>query len=140
MWCKLWRAPLALQRFHIIAAILDGEPINVGELIVNNIYMFASGSKKVVPHLSIICWLCEEAECDHFANDLSAPMMKPLNDTYMDTFVKDYHERLHNIQVEEAAADQPQPQHQPPPQQQQFAQGAVTRVPMHLFTLCRWTT
>jgi len=113
---------IPLPRLHFIAAILDGEPINVGELIVNNIYMFASGSKKVVPHLSIICWLCEEAECDHFANDLSAPMMKPLNDTYMDTFVKDYHERLHNIQVEEATTvAQPQPQHQqPPPQHQTF--------------------
>lgn len=29
---------------------------------------------------------------------------------YMDTFVRDYHERLHHIQVEEAAAaDQPLP-------------------------------
>jgi len=75
--------------------------------------MFASGSKKALAHLSIICWLCEAAECDLFANDLSAPMMKPLNDTYMDTFVKDYHERLHAIQVEEAAvAAQPQPHHQ----------------------------
>jgi len=31
-------------------------------------------------------------------------MLKPLTDTYMDTFVKDYHERLHAIQVEEAAS------------------------------------
>jgi len=52
--------------------------------------------------------------------------MKPLNDTYMDTFVKDYHERVHAIQVEEAAAAaQPQPQHQqPPPQQHQTFTGA----------------
>jgi len=99
---------IPLLCLHTIAAILDGAPINVGELIPNNMYMFASGSKKVVPHLSMICWLCEEVECDLFANDLSAPMMKPLNDTYMDTFLKDYHEHLHNIQVEEAAAaDQP---------------------------------
>jgi len=55
--------------------------INVGELIANNIYTFASGSKKALANLSIICWLCEEAECDLFVNDLSAPMMKPLNDT-----------------------------------------------------------
>jgi len=64
--------------------------------------MFASGSKKALAHLSIICWICEEVECDLFASDLSAPMMKPLNETYMDTFVKDYHESLHAIQVEEA--------------------------------------
>jgi len=42
-------------------------------------------------------------------------MMKPLTDTYMDIFVKDYHERLHAMQVEEAATTD-QPQHQPPPQ------------------------
>ena len=94
---------IPLPRIHTIAAIMDGAPINVGELIANNIYMFASRSKKALAHLSIICLLCEEAECDLFPNDLSAPMMKPLNDTYMDTFVKDYHERLHAIQVEEAA-------------------------------------
>jgi len=111
---------IPLPRLHTIAAILDGAPINVSELIRNNIYMFTSGLKKDVPHLSMICWFCEEAECDHFANDLSAPMMKPLNDTYMDTFVKDYHWR-----GEAAAADQPQPQPQPqyqppPPQGQTF--------------------
>ena len=43
-------------------------------------------------------------------NDLCAPMMKPLIDTHMDVFVRDFHERLHNIQVEEAAAAT-QPQH-----------------------------
>jgi len=79
---------IPLPRLLTIAAILDGAPINVGELIANNIYMFAAGKKKVVPHLSMICWLCEEADCDLFANDLSAPMMKPLNDTYMDGCVK----------------------------------------------------
>jgi len=111
---------IPLPRLLTIAAILDRAPINVGELITNNIYMFATSKKKVVPHLSMICWLCEEANCDLFANDLSAPMMKHMNDTYMDGFVKDYHERIHQIQVEEAAAaDQPQQQQQhqqePPP-------------------------
>jgi hypothetical protein len=95
LWCKLWRAPLVLQRFCCprlltLSAILDGAPINVGELIANNIYMFASGTKKALPHLSLINWLCEEEECDLFGNDLSAPMMKPITDTYMDGFVKDY--------------------------------------------------
>jgi hypothetical protein len=100
---------IPLPRLLTLFAILDGAPINVGELIANNIYMFASGTKKALPHLSLINWLCEEQECDLFGNDLSAAMMKPINDTYMDGFVKDYHDRLHSIQVAEAtAAGQPQ--------------------------------
>jgi hypothetical protein len=78
--------------------------------------MFDSGTKKALPHLSLINWLCEEEECDLFGNDLSATMMKPITDTYMDGFVKDYHERMHAIQVAEAAAAgqlQPPPPHQP---------------------------
>jgi len=63
---------ISLSRLHTIVAIMDGSSINVGELIANNIYMFASRSKKALPHLSMICWLCEEAECDLYANDLSA--------------------------------------------------------------------
>jgi len=146
-----WTSEIPLPRLHTIAAIMDGAPINVGVLITNNIYMFASRSKKVLAHLSIICWLCEKAECDFFANNLSAPMMKPLNDTYMDTFVKYYHERLHAIQVEEAAtASQPQPQQQqPPPQQQQTFAGAGSSqqgayAPIHpmqldyMFGHCNW--
>jgi len=46
---------IPLPRLHTIAAIMDGSPINVGELIANNIYMFAFGLKKAQPHLSIIC-------------------------------------------------------------------------------------
>ncbi|AES99359.1 hypothetical protein MTR_5g079810 [Medicago truncatula] len=105
---------LPLARLLTVSAILDGLPINVGELIANNIYMFASGTKKAIPHLSLINWLCESQDCDLFANDLSAAMMKPLNDTYLDSFTKDYQERLHAIQVAEAAAaGQPEPQPQP---------------------------
>jgi hypothetical protein len=66
--------------------------------------MFASGTKKALPHLSLINWLCEEEECNLFANDLSAAMMKPITDTYMNGFVKDYQDRMHAIQVAEAAA------------------------------------
>jgi hypothetical protein len=55
-----------------------------------------------------------------FANDLRAPMMKPLNDTYMDSFVKDYHDRLHAIQVTEGAATG---QPQPPPSQSVHGEG-----------------
>jgi len=49
---------IPLLRLHTIVVIMDGSPINVGELIANNIYMFAYGSKKALPHLSMICWLC----------------------------------------------------------------------------------
>jgi hypothetical protein len=111
-------AEIPLRRVHMIAAILDGVPINIGELIANNIALFASGTKKVVPHLSLICWLCEEAKCDLYANDLSAPMMKPLTDTYMDGFLRDYQEHLHQIQTDEAAAAG-----QPPPPQPQMSHG-----------------
>ena len=117
---------IPLPRLLTLSAILDGAPINVGELIADNIYMFASGTKKALPHLSLINWLCEEEECDLFANDLSAAMMKPITDTYMDGFVKDYHDRMQTIMgAEAAAAGQPQPpppqQPQPPPQSQTFA-------------------
>jgi len=53
---------IPLVRVHTIAAIMDGGPINVGELIANNIADFAPGNKKVIPHMSLINWLCEEAE------------------------------------------------------------------------------
>ncbi|RHN68972.1 hypothetical protein MtrunA17_Chr3g0119751 [Medicago truncatula] len=99
-----------------IADILDGAPINVGELIANNIYMYSASSKKALPHLSIINWLYEE-EIDIFGNDLSAPMMKPLTDTDMDGFFKDYQKRMRDIMV---AAGQPQPQYQPQPPPPQF--------------------
>jgi len=76
-----------------------------------------------VPHLSLINWLCEEVDSNLYVNDLSAPMMKPMTDTHMDIFVRDFHERLHNFQVEEATSAHPQPQPQQPPPQQQFVQG-----------------
>jgi len=41
---------IPLPRLLTIDAILDGAPINVGELIANNIYMLVAGKKKVVPH------------------------------------------------------------------------------------------
>jgi len=78
---------IPLVRAHTIAPIMDGSPINVGELIANNIADFATGNKKVVPHLSLINWLCEEAECDLYVNDLDAPMMKPLTKKYMEGII-----------------------------------------------------
>jgi len=81
---------IPLPRVHTVAAIMDGSPINVGELIANNIADFAAGNKKVIPHLSLINWLCEEAECDLFVNDLDALMMKPITDKYMEVFLKYY--------------------------------------------------
>ena len=65
---------------HIISAIMDGGPINVGELIANNIVDFAAGNKKAIPHMSLINWLCEE-DCEIFVNDIETKMMKPLTNT-----------------------------------------------------------
>jgi len=87
---------ISLPRLHTLSAILDGAPINVGELIADT---------------------CEEQECDLFANNVSAAMMNPITDTYMDGFVKDYHERMHAIMVAEVAVGQPPPPHQPQPPQ-----------------------
>ena len=47
-----------LVRVHTIAAIMDGGPINVGELIANKIVDFVAGNKKAIPHMSLINWLC----------------------------------------------------------------------------------
>jgi hypothetical protein len=45
---------IPLPRLLTLSAILNGAPINIGELIANNIYMFPSGTKKALPHLSLI--------------------------------------------------------------------------------------
>jgi len=127
---------IPLASVHTIAAIMDGGPNNVGELIANNIADFAAGNKKAIPHLSLINWLCEEEECEIYANDLESKMKKPLTDTHMETFLKDYLERMKQLGDEEEADPQPQPLPQQPPPQPQFVQGkeAASQVPMHLFT------
>jgi len=102
---------------HPIAAILDGSPINVGELIANNIADFATGNKKAIPHMSLINWLCEKADCELYVNDIETKMMNPLTDTYMEAFLKDYLERMQQLGAEEEAGPQPQPQPQQPPPQ-----------------------
>jgi len=73
--------------------------------------------------LSLVNWLCEEAECNLYVNDLDALMMKPITDKYMEVFMKDYMERLQQLGVEEEAGEEPQPQPQQPPPQQQFVHG-----------------
>ena len=45
---------IPLVRVHTIAAILEGSPINVGELIASNIADFVQGNKKAIPHMSLI--------------------------------------------------------------------------------------
>jgi len=90
-----------------VAAILDGGPINVGELIANNIDDFVAGNKKAIPHMSLINWLCEEADCELYVNDLEAKMMKPITDKYMEVFLADYLERMQQLGAEEEAGDQP---------------------------------
>lgn len=82
------------RRVHIIPTILDGAPINVGELISNNIYEFSRKSFRPVAHSSLICWLCEEADVDLYSNNLDASMMKPITDRIMEGFLKDYKEFL----------------------------------------------
>jgi hypothetical protein len=96
-------AEIPLRRVHIIVAILDGAPINVGELIANNIYVIASKNWKVVAHSSLIFWLCEEANVDFYSNDLDASMMKPITDKIMDGFVKDYEEFIMKLLAQEAS-------------------------------------
>jgi len=85
---------IPLPRVHTVAAIMDGASINVGELITNNIADFATGNKKAIPRISLINWICEEAECDLFVKDLDALMMKPITDTYIEVFLKYYMESL----------------------------------------------
>jgi len=108
-------AKIPLRRVHTIAAILEGSPINVGELIANNISDFASKNWNAIAHTSLICWLCEEVGVDLYANDLDTPLMKPLIDIYMDGFVKEYEAHILKLRAEEAAAGQPQPEPQPQP-------------------------
>ena len=122
-----YSSEIPLVQVHTIAVIMDGGPINVGELIANNIVDFAAGNKKVIPHMSLINWLCEEEDCELYVNDIETKMMKPLSDTYMEVFLKYYLERMQHLGAEEEAGPQPQPQ-QPPPQQQ-FVQGEGSSQP-----------
>jgi len=129
---------IPLVRVHTIAAIMDGGPINVGELIANNIADFTAGNKKAIPHMSLINWLCEEADCELYVNDIETKMMKPLTDTYMEVFLKDYLERMQQLRAEEEAGPQ-----------QQFVQGEGSsqpgaHAPIHpmmldyMFGHCNW--
>jgi len=106
----LCSSEIPLVRTHTIAAIRDGGPINVGELIANNIVDFVAGNKKAIPHMSLINWLCEEADCELYVNDIETKMMKPMTDTYMVVFLKDYMERMQQLGAEEETSPQPQPQ------------------------------
>jgi len=45
---------IPLKRVFTVCAILDHKPVNVGELIANNIYSIATGTKTVLGHGSII--------------------------------------------------------------------------------------
>ena len=98
---------ILLVGVHTVAAILDGGPINVGELIANNIDDFVAGNKKAIPHMSLINLLCEEADYELYVNDVEAKMMKPITDKYMEVFLADYLERMQQLGAEEEAGDQP---------------------------------
>jgi len=57
--------------------------------------------------MSLINWLCEEEDYEIYVNDIETKMMKPLNDTYMEAFLKDYLERMQQLGAEEEADPQP---------------------------------
>ena len=91
--------------------------------------------------MSLINWLCEEEDYEIYVNDIETKMMKPLNDTYMEAFLKDYLERMQQLGDEEEAGPQPQPQ---------FVQGEGSSqsgayAPIHpmmldyMFGHCNWT-
>jgi len=139
---------IPLVRVHTIAAIIDGGPINVGELMANNIVDFVAGNKKAIPHMSLINWLCKEAECELYLNDLEAKMMKPITDKYMEAFLEDYLQRMQQLGAEEETRPQlqPQPQPQQPPPHKQFVQGEGSNqqgahAPIHpmMWTTCSAT-
>ena len=110
---------IPLARVHTIAAILEGSPINFGELIANNIADFVQGNKKAIPHMIPINWLCEEADCELYINDIETKMMKPITDNYMEAFLKDYLERMQQLgllppQLPTAACAPDNPSERPP--------------------------
>jgi len=133
---------IPLKRVFIMSAILDHKPINVGELIANNIHMIAIGKKTVLGHGSIINWLCEKQLVQPFEGDLYTPTVKPITDNTMDVFVKLYEEFMRAREGGVAAGDPPQ--QQPP----QIAQGEGsqqgTHPPIHptlleyMFTSANW--
>ncbi len=85
---------IPLKRVFTVSAILDHKPVNVGELIANNIHMIATGKKTVLGHGSIINWLCEKELVQPFEGDLYTPTVKPITDKTMDVFVKKYEDFL----------------------------------------------
>ena len=95
-----------------MSAILDHKPVNIGELIANNIYMIAIGKKTVLGHGSIINWLCEKEMVQPFEGDLYTPTVKPITDKIMDVFVKKYEDFLRARR--EGGAPEAPPQQIPP--------------------------
>ena len=83
---------IPLRRVFTVSAILDKKPINVGELIANNIHEIATGKKTVLEHKSIINWLCKKQRVEEFEDDLYTPTVQPITNKTMDMFVKKYEE------------------------------------------------
>jgi len=73
-------------------------------------------------------------------NDLEAKMMKPITEKYMEVFLEDYLECMQQLEAEEEAGDQPQPQQPSLNSSLCREKEAASRVHVHLFTLCSWTT
>ena len=99
---------IPLKRVLTVSAILDQQHINVGELIANNIHMFAKGNRSVYGHGSMINWLCEKKLVQEFEGDLHTPTTKPITDKTMDVLMKKYAEYMRRRSGEPEA---------PPPQQ-----------------------
>lgn len=100
---------IPIKRVHIIAAILEGAPININELVRNNIQDFATENYKTVGHSIIICWLCEEAKVDQYTNDFDAPTMKPITDKVTDAFIKEFDDFMRDQvqRAQQGGEDQP---------------------------------
>jgi len=81
---------IPIKRALTFAAILSGNPINVGELIANNIYEIVARKLKIVGNSSVINWFCEEVVIDEYKSYLDTPIIDPITDKTMDTFVKKY--------------------------------------------------
>jgi hypothetical protein len=101
---------IPLKRVLTVSAILDQKPINVGELIADNIHKFAKGSKSVYGHEIMINWLCEKKPVQEFEGDLHTPTTKPITDKTMDVLMKKYEEYMKR----RSGAPEAPPQQQPP--------------------------
>ena len=126
---------IPLKCVFTVFAILDHKPINVGELIANNIHTIATGKKTILGHGSIINWLCEKQLVQPFEGDLYTPTMKPITDKTMDVFMKKYDEFM---RAREGGVHLRH--HHSNNHLKWSMERAASRVVTHLSSLCCWST